>query len=148
MIELLIETSEAGLNLAILILRLAIGPCFVVHALGKLGLVGNGNMQGFESWLKNLGLPAPALQARMAMLAELLGGICIVLGFLYRPALLVLFFTMMIASFLGHKGAGYLITNNPPGREYALNLAILCIVMALLGSGPFSLDHFLFSANS
>jgi uncharacterized membrane protein YphA (DoxX/SURF4 family) len=39
-----------------------------------------------------------------------------------------------------------LITNNPPGNEYALNLAILMLVLILLGPGHYSLDAALFSA--
>ena len=48
-------------NVAILLLRVAIGVCFVVHGLGKLGIVGPGNMQGFTSWLASMGLPFPGV---------------------------------------------------------------------------------------
>jgi putative oxidoreductase len=54
--------------------------------------------------------------------------------------------TMLVAVIIGHKGGGYLITNNPPGNEYALNLAILMLVLILLGPGHYSLDAALFSA--
>lgn len=126
-----------------LVFRIVIGSCFVVHALGKLGLVGPGNMAGFSGWLKSLGLPFPEYQARAAMLSELLGGTLIVLGLGTRVAAAICFFTMVVAAFLGHKGGGYLITNNPPGNEYALNLAALMIVLALLGPGHYSLDQLL-----
>lgn len=62
------------LHWALLLLRVFLGVCFVVHGLGKLGLVGPGNMSGFTSWLQSLGFPLPALQARAAMLTELVGG--------------------------------------------------------------------------
>lgn len=125
---------------AILLLRAFIGPCLIVHGLGKLGIVGPGSMQGFESWLGSLGLPFPAIQARLAMLAELVGGVCLLLGVFYRPAALLCMVTLLVAAFIGHRGGGYLITNSPPGNEYALNLAVICLVMALLGPGPFSLQ--------
>jgi putative oxidoreductase len=51
---------------------------------------------------------------------------------------------MIVASAVGHKGGGYLITNNPPGNEYSLNLAALMVVFILLGPGAYSLDAFLF----
>ena len=145
MLDLLTTTNQWINDLALLILRLAIGPCFIVHGLGKLGLVGPGNMAGFEGWLKSLGVPAPALQARMAMLTEVIGGVLITLGLFYRPALILLFFTMLVAALIGHKGGGYLITNTPPGNEYALNLAVLCVVMFLLGPGAYSLDIMIFA---
>ncbi|MGI8431754.1 MAG: DoxX family protein [Chthoniobacterales bacterium] len=133
-------------NLALLIFRVVFGVCFIVHGLGKLGVVGPGNMKGFTSWLKSLGFPAPALQARMAMLTELLGGTLIALGLGTRVAAIFCCATMLVAAFVGHKSGGYLITNNPPGNEYALNLAALMLVLILLGPGIYSLDHLLFFA--
>jgi putative oxidoreductase len=129
---------------ALLLGRIAIGGCFVVHGLGKLGLVGPGNMQGFVEYLKSLGVPYAPVQARIAMLSELGGGAALAIGFLTRPACLLLIATMIIAGRLGHKGAGYLITNNPPGAEYTINLAVVCGIFLLLGPGLFSLDQILF----
>jgi putative oxidoreductase len=133
-----------ALDLALLIGRLAIGVCFVVHALGKLGLVGTGNMAGFTAWLRDLGVPMPELNARMAMLSELTGGSALALGLLTRPACVVLIGTMLVAGLMGHKGAGYLITNNPPGAEYTINLAVVCAMFFLIGPGAYSLDALFF----
>lgn len=127
-----------------LLFRAVLGICFVVHGLGKLGLVGPGNITGFTDWLKSLGFPFPALQARAAMLTELIGGALIACGFCTRIAACLCGVTMMVAASIGHKGAGYLITNNPPGNEYALNLALLMVVLALLGPGHFSIDAAIF----
>ena len=122
----------------------AIGVCFVIHGLGKLGLVGTGNMQGFVEFLKSLGVPMPEVQARLAMLSEITGGSLLALGLFTRPACLLLICTMIVAGRLGHKGAGYLITNNPPGAEYTINLAVICGVFFVLGPGGVSLDAMLF----
>jgi putative oxidoreductase len=132
-------------SLALLLGRVAIGLCFVTHGLGKLGIVGTGNMQGFVEFLKSLGVPMPEVQARMAMMSEIGGGSLLALGLLTRPACLLLIFTMIVAGRLGHKGAGYLITNNPPGAEYTINLAVICAVLGLLGPGMISLDYLLFA---
>ncbi len=141
---LLVGTTEGLTNVALLSVRVAIGVCFVVHGLGKLGLVGTGNMQGFVDWLQSLGVPYAPVQARMAMLSELFGGTALVLGLFARPACALLIFTMVVAGLLGHKGAGYLITNDPPGAEYTINLAVICFVLLLLGPGSISLDSALF----
>jgi len=141
---ILLETNAGLIDLAALVGRVFIGVCFIVHALGKLGLVGTGNMQGFTEWLESLGVPQPALQARLAMLSELAGGTALLLGLFTRPACLVLIFTMIVAGRLGHRGAGYLITNEPPGAEYTINLAAICLVFLLLGPGGYSLDSLLF----
>jgi putative oxidoreductase len=143
--QLLVATTPALADLALLVGRVAIGACFVIHGLGKLGLVGSGNMEGFVAWLKELGVPQAEIQARMAMLSELVGGSLLALGLFTRPACGLLVVTMIVAGRIGHRGAGYLITNDPPGAEYTINLAVICACIALLGPGGLSLDAMLFS---
>lgn len=143
--SLFLQSSSTWTDFAILIGRLFIGVCFVIHALGKLGLVGPGNMKGFEGWLASMGIPFPALQARLAMSFELIGGTLIATGLLMRVGCLMCISTMLIAALIGHKGGGYLITNNPPGNEYTINLAAVCLMLFLLGPGAYSLDALIFA---
>ena len=142
--RLLVETSPALFDWALLIGRVFIGVCFVMHGLVKLGLVGTGDMSGFVDWLSSMGIPMPGVQARMAMLSEITGGTLMALGLLMRPACLLLIGTMIVAGRLGHRDCGYMITNEPPGAEYVINLAAIAGVFALLGPGAFSLDALLF----
>jgi putative oxidoreductase len=137
-------TATLWPDLAVLVGRLFIGVCFVVHGLGKLGLVGTGNMQGFVEWLQSMDVPLAPVQARLAMASEISGGALLATGLFARPACLLLIFTMIVATRLGHKNAGYLITNDPPGAEYTINLAAICFVFLLLGPGRFSLDALIF----
>jgi putative oxidoreductase len=58
----------------------------------------------------------------------------------------MLIMVMLIAALIGHKGGGYPITNNPPGSEYTLNLAAICMLIFLIGPGKYSLDMFIFAA--
>lgn len=132
------------LDLGLFVGRVAIGICFVVHALGKLGLVGGGTMAGFQGWLEELGVPFPAVNARMAMISELTGGMLLAVGLFTRPACVVLIGTMAVAGLVGHKGAGYLITNDPPGAEYTINLSVICLMFILMGPGAISLDAVIF----
>lgn len=138
-------TDPLWIDEGLLLARLFIGICFVIHGLGKLGVVGTGNLEKFEAWLKALNVPQPWIQARMAMTSEIAGGLLLTLGLFTRPACLVLFFTMSVAAFVGHKKAGYLITNTPPGMEYPLNLAALSVMFFLTGPGRYSLDILLLS---
>ena len=140
----MVGTTGPLIDFATLVGRVFIGVCFVVHGLGKLGIVGTDTMDGFVSWLESMDVPFAPIQARMAMMSEILGGTALALGFMTRPACLLLIGTMLIAGRLGHKGAGYLITNEPPGAEYTINLAAICSVFLLLGPGRVSLDRLLF----
>lgn len=142
--DFLNTTQPQMIDLAILVLRLFLGICFVIHGLGKLGVVGSGNMIGFVGWLKSLGVPFPALQARLAMASEIVGGLLITLGLFTRVGAVMCLLTMLVASTIGHRGGGYLITNTPPGNEYSLNLAAIMVVLILLGPGLYSLDHYFF----
>ena len=141
---LLVSTSEMLVNLALLLVRAFIGVCFVIHGLGKLGLVGTGNMEGFTAWLEELGVPMAGVQARIAMLSEITGGTLLALGLFARPGCLLLIGTMIVAGRIGHRGAGYLITNDPPGAEYTINLAVICFALVLTGPGAYSLDAWIF----
>lgn len=141
---LLTGTNPLFTDVALLVGRVAIGVCFMFHAFGKLGWIGNGNLDGFGAWLADLGVPMPQLQARMAMLSELGGGALLALGLVTRPACIVLIGTMIVAGVIGHRGAGYMITNDPPGAEYTINLAVICGMFLLLGPGAISLDAILF----
>jgi putative oxidoreductase len=142
--EIMLFSNQSMLDIAILIGRVFIGLCFVMHGLGKLGVVGHGNMAGFIGWLKSLGVPMAEVQARLAMFSEIAGGSMIALGLLTRVGCLLCFSTMLVAAAIGHKGGGYLITNTPPGNEYTVNLAAITIVLMLLGPGAYSLDVILF----
>lgn len=138
-------TTVSMLDSGLLVIRIFIGLCFVVHGLGKLGLVGSGNMAGFVGWLKSLGVPYADVQARLAMASEIAGGIMITFGLFHRLGCVLVFSTMVVAAVLGHKGAGYLITNNPPGNEYTVNLAAIAVALFLMGPGRYSLDMMIFA---
>ncbi|MEW6775395.1 MAG: DoxX family protein [Bdellovibrionota bacterium] len=141
----LVDTSPFFTDLAVLLIRTFVGICFVVHALGKLGLVGpGGSLAGFAEWLGGLGVPAPRISAYGAFLSELMGGAFLAAGLFARPASFALFGTMLVAGLVGHRGGGYLITNNPPGAEYTINLAAVCLALFLTGPGAYSLDAVLF----
>ena len=147
---LLLSYPDWLLQFALFVVRVALGLCIVVHGSGKLGFLKSnpGGVKGFAGWLESMGMPYPLLNAWAATLTEFLGGILFALGLGTRFVALALTINMAVAVIKGHKGGGYLILNNPPGAEYAINLAILYGMFVLVGPGSLSLDYYLFHAAS
>ena len=144
--SLLLNYPDWLLYFALFVVRVTLGICIIIHGTGKLGYhpTNPGGVPAFAGWLKDLGIPNPLLNAWIATIIEFGGGILFTIGFLTRPVALALTINMLIASLTGHKGGGYLILNNPPGAEYAINLTVLFGMFVLLGPGAWSLDYLLF----
>ena len=142
---LLLSYPEWLLHFALFVVRVTLGLCIIVHGLGKLGFLKSNpaGVKGFAGWLESMGMPYPRLNAWAATLTEFLGGILFALGLGTRFVAVALTINMLVAVTKGHKGGGYLILNNPPGIEYALNLAIFFAMFVLVGPGAFSLDYYL-----
>lgn len=90
----------------LLIIRLVLGAAFIMHGYPKIA-------GGPEMWtsigltMKTLHIDfAPVFWGLMASLAEFAGGVCLVLGFLFRPALALMIFTMFVAAFSTYAGGG------------------------------------------
>jgi putative oxidoreductase len=147
---ILLSQSDWLLQFALFIVRVALGVCIIVHGSGKLGFhpTNPGGVKAFAGWLKDLGMPYPLLNAWMATLVEFGGGILFTLGLGTRLVAIALTVNMLIAALTGHKGGGYLILNNPPGAEYAINLTVLFGMFVLTGPGRLSLDYLLFASGA
>jgi putative oxidoreductase len=118
----------------LLIIRAGIGIMFMLHGYPKM-------VGGMEKWtklggaMKNIGIEfMPAFWGFMGAFAELGGGFCLVLGFLFRPALAMLIFTMFIA-FMVHftNGDGF------GGYAHALESAIVFTGLFIAGPGKYAL---------
>ena len=128
--------SEKATSTGLLILRLFLGGSLVAHGYQKFFLFG---VSGFAGFLEKLGAPAPYASAWLSAGTELVAGALVAVGLFTRLAAVPLAVNMAVAAFLAHSG--YFITNTPPGREYALNLAAAFVALALTGAGRFSIDH-------
>lgn len=129
-------TKERATSAGLLVLRLFLGLSLVAHGLQKFLEFG---MTGFAGFLEKLGAPAPYASAWLSASTELVGGALIAVGLCTRLAAIPLAINMAVAAFLAHSG--YFITNTPPGREYALNLAAAFVALALTGAGRYSIDN-------
>jgi putative oxidoreductase len=115
-----------------LILRLALGTMFVAHALLKYFVF---TLPGTVAFFESLGLPG--FFAHLTILAELVGGVLLILGIYARVVALVLVPVLLGATW-AHIGNGWLFTNPKGGWEYPAFLTVAAVVQALIGDGAFA----------
>ncbi|WP_340111831.1 DoxX family protein [Maribellus mangrovi] len=122
----------SGTHFGLLLLRLSAGGFMLTHGYPKLQRLLSGEMRFGDP----LGL-GPEVSLVLAVFAEFVCAILIVLGLGTRLAAIPLIVTMSVAAFIAHGG-------DPFGRkEMALLYLVLYVVLLITGSGKFSLDQIL-----
>jgi putative oxidoreductase len=125
-------------DIAILILRLALGYMFAAHGLQKaFGLFGGPGIGGFSEMLSGLGFKPSLFWAYLAAYAELVGGILLAVGFLTRGAASVLLVLILVAAFKVHLNKGFFLSQG--GFEYTFIIFSVCLALILLGPGKFTI---------
>jgi putative oxidoreductase len=141
MIDRLLKTSdEYGLTLA----RLALGIVFFAHGaqktLGWFGGYGFTGTMGFFTQQMHI----PAAFAFLAIMAEFLGGLGLIVGALTRIAAFGVFSVMAVAVATVHWRNGLFMNwfgnQKGEGFEYHLLAMALALVLMLRGAGALSAD--------
>jgi putative oxidoreductase len=136
---MILQSLEKFRDVGFLIMRIGVGAAFVfVHGMGKF-------FAGPERWEKlggNLSIFGveflPVFWGFMAAFSEFAGGILIIIGLLFRPALFLLIITMIVAA-ATHINAG-----DPLGRIAAPAVyAFIFVGLLFTGPGKISLDYLL-----
>jgi len=128
--------SKYNKDLGLLLLRIGIGIAFIAHGYPKLFL---GGAEGLAKGLAAAGIPGGAFAAHLAGAAEFFGGIALILGLFFRPTVVVLVFTMLVAlTFHLNLGDSFV------KYSHALESGIVFIALFFSGPGKFSLDEKLF----
>jgi len=122
------------LGSATLLLRIALGTMWLTHSI-VLKLMTFG-IAGLAQWMGTVGF-APAL-AWPLVLAEIVGGVAILLGVHGRWASLALL-PVLIGATAIHAGNGWVFSNANGGWEYPVFLIAASLVHALLGDGRYAL---------
>lgn len=118
---------------AALVLRVALGVMFLAHSLYLKVFVFT--VAGTVGFFESLGLPA--LLAYLTILAEIGGGIALILGFQTRLVAVALIPVLLGATWV-HAGNGWVFSNAGGGWEYPVFLAVAAVVQALLGPGAYA----------
>lgn len=114
-------------------LRASLGAMFIAHAYLKLAVF---TMPGFEGYLTSLGLPA--FLAWPIILAELVGGLAILVGF-YGRLVSVTTLPILLGALVIHAPNGWVFNAPNGGWEYPAFLAAAALAHVLIGDGAFAL---------
>ena len=139
--------AKFATNVALLMLRLALGWTFVFHGSQKcFGAFGaEGMFEKLAEGLQQMGMPGflpIRVWAYMAAYGELIGGVTVLLGLLARLGSIPIIVTMAVAIAKVHGSQGFSLEHM--GYEYCLNLMAMAIVVLLAGPGLISVDALIF----
>ncbi len=118
-------------DLALLIIRLGAGGMMLTHGIPKIGrLFGEGPVKFADPF--GLG---PEISLGMAIFAEVICTILVMIGFKTRLATIPLIITMLTAAFYAHW-------DDPFGKK-ELPLLFVCVFLGILafGAGKYAVDH-------
>jgi putative oxidoreductase len=140
--NILATTHDSSAFVARVMLGLIILPHGLQHALGLLGGYGFG---GTLNWMTHtLGFPAPL--AALAIITELIAPIALIAGVGGRVGAIGII-GLMIGAASTHVGNGFFMNwfgalpAGTEGYEYHLLVITIAVVVAIKGSGAYSLDY-------
>lgn len=122
-------------NTGLLIIRAGLGVMMIYHGYPKL-------LGGLEQWeavgssMKYLGVNfTPAIWGFLAAVTETFCGFLILIGLAFRPACILLMFTMAVAATMHmSNGDGLMIAS------HAMELGIVFLGLVFIGPGRYSID--------
>ena len=122
--------NHRGLDIVLLILRISIAGLMLSHGVPKLEMLLAG---GEIKFMDPIGLGDTATLA-LAVFAEVICSVLILLGLAVRLAVLPLMVTMLIAIFVAHGNEGL------SEKELAIHYLLTYIVLLFAGGGRLSID--------
>jgi putative oxidoreductase len=132
----------------IAIARIVLGVVFFAHgAQMSLGWFGGAGLRStVQVFREHLGIPGPL--AMLAVAAEFLGGLGLIVGLLSRIAALGIAIVMMVALVTVHRKFGFFMNwygeKKGHGIEYHVLVLALALIVMFKGAGAFSLDQVLY----
>jgi putative oxidoreductase len=118
---------------AAFVLRVASGALFIAHGLLKVFVF---TLPGTVAYFESLGLPG--FLAYLTILAEIGGGLALILGVATRAVSLAVTPVLLGAVWV-HSGNGWVFSNEGGGWEFPLFWSIVQGTIAILGSGAYAL---------
>jgi putative oxidoreductase len=128
-----------SINLALLLLRCAVGAVMLAHGINHI--FGGGKIAGTGRWFQSLGMRPGILHAWVASITEIVGGALLLLGLLTPLGGAAVIGVMLVAWITNHRGNGFFIFRPGEGWEYVMTLTFAGLAIAVVGPGEWSLDN-------
>jgi putative oxidoreductase len=130
-------------DLALLVLRIAVGGVIAMHGFMKLGWVGKGGSPaGTAGFFANyLGLRPGMFWAWVAIFAEGVGGVLMAIGLFGPFPAIAVAADLVVVTIVAHVPKGFWAGSG--GWEFPLPIAAGALAVALIGNGAYSLDRML-----
>jgi len=127
-------------DLALLVLRIAVGVVIAMHGFMKLGWVGKGGSPaGVAGWFdKSLGFKPGVFWAWVSILAEGLGGVLVALGLFGPFPAAAVAADLVVVTIVAHVPKGFWAHEG--GWEFPVPVAAGAFAVAVIGNGQYSLD--------
>ncbi len=144
MFKRLISTDD---DVSVLILRILLGAVFFPHGAQKLlgWFGGHGFMGTMGFFTDKMGIPVAF--AFLAIMAESIGSVALIAGFLTRIAALGIGCVMSVAILMVHLPNGFFMNwfGNQKGEGFEYHILPIAIALALIikGGGKCSVDRYL-----
>ncbi len=124
-------------DFGLLLLRVGLGGMMILHGWPKL-IGGVGTWEKLGEAMQHLGIYfLPVMWGFMAAASETLGGALLLIGFLFRPAAILLFCTMLVAAIMKFNAGGGAFLE----WAWPAEMAIVFFSLIFIGAGRFSLDR-------
>lgn len=127
-------TQAQQSDYAALLLRVVTGVLFLAHGLLKVLVF---TIPGTVGYFESLGLPA--VFAYLTILAEIGGGLALIVGFQTRLVSLALVPVLIGAAVLGHGANGWVFSNEGGGWEFPAFWAAVQLSLVMLGDGAYAI---------
>jgi putative oxidoreductase len=126
-------STPSTTDYAATLLRVTSGALFLAHGLLKVNVF---TVAGTVGFFESLGLPG--FLAYLTIVAEIGGGLALILGVATRLVSLALIPVLLGATWV-HSANGWLFSGEGGGWEFPLFWASVQVTIALLGSGAYAL---------
>lgn len=131
--------TEIGTDLALTIVRVAVGVLVAGHGAQKLfGAFEGPGMERWQGAVASMGFAQPRVFATLAAFAEFFGGLALAIGLLVPVACAAIVVDLAVAIVKVHAAKGLWVTKG--GYEYALALLVAVTALGLAGATRYSID--------